>query len=145
MFSCAKSWANYVSILLLYGSMMALYLQYSYYAYENTPIMYFSSIFNLKINVLPTIIVNAVLLTALALYIISLFTLIIQKNCCKGGVLPWRHKNYLSVFPFFFVIFIVFFMYGGPMPYSYEGNWILFAYCFTNLFIFVMQYLYYTV
>lgn len=30
------------------------------------------------------------------------------------------------------------------MPYSYEGTWVLYGYSFMNMFIFLMQYLYYT-
>lgn len=55
-----------------------------------------------------------------------------------------RHRNYLAFFPFFFIMFLIFFAFGGAMPYSYEGAWILYGYSFMNIFVYVLAYLYYT-
>lgn len=42
------------------------------------------------------------------------------------------------------MIFIIFFAFGGAMPYNYEAVWILYGYSFMNLFVYILQFLYYT-
>jgi hypothetical protein len=55
----------------------------------------------------------------------------------------WRHNSYLSIYPFILLIFIIFFGFGGAMPYNLSGYWILYGYSFINLFVWTLQYLYY--
>lgn len=55
-----------------------------------------------------------------------------------------RHINFVTYYPFFMIIFVIFFAVGGSMPYSMEGAWVLYGYSFVNIYIFILQYLYYT-
>ena len=145
MLKPARSWPFYLVMLGLIASISALFLQYSYYAYEKIPIVVSSSLVEMK--AIPTIVFVAIFLTVASVYQIVMFIRIIKKYCCSKGddseQLLWRHKNYLTYYPFFFIIFLLFFGFGGAMPYNYEGAWILYGYSFLNIFIFILQFLYY--
>lgn len=96
-------------------------------------------------KVVPTIVLIALLLAGIVIYQIVMLAFIIRKHCCQpGNQILWRHKNYITIYPFFLLMFVIFFIAGGSMPYNYSGVWILYGYSFINIFVFVLQYLYYT-
>lgn len=129
---------------LLFGSISALYLQYAYYAFENIPIIIPSNVEEMK--AIPTVIIVSILVGFCVIYQIVMFVRILVKYFCgkTDESLPERHKKYLTFYPVFLISFIVFFAGCGWMPYNYEGAWILYGYSFLNIFMFLLQFLYYT-
>lgn len=47
-------------------------------------------------------------------------------------------------FPFFGFMFGVLFVGGAALPYGYEGVWVLYGFGFVNVYVWMLQYLYYT-
>ena len=56
----------------------------------------------------------------------------------------WRHSQYIKLLPVFVILFTICVLAGGFLPYYYDPIWILYGYSFCNIWMFLMQYLYYT-
>ena len=83
MLTPARSWIFYLFQFGLFASISALFLQYSYYAYEKIPIVVSSSLVEMK--AIPTIVFVAIFLTVASIYQIVMFIRIIKKYCCSKG------------------------------------------------------------
>lgn len=129
-------------LVVIYAMITTMFLQYSYYVYEKIPILVPSDLKEMK--VIPTIVVVAVVLAVAMIYQLVMFVMVLYRQCCQENTMRQRHRSYLSFYPFFVVMFIIFFAAGGAMPYSYDGAWILYGYSFMNIFVYILQYLYYT-
>jgi hypothetical protein len=77
-----RSWPFYLLMLGLIISITTLSLQYSYYAYENIPVIVAASLIEMK--VIATIVFVAIFLIAITIYQIVMMVRIIRKYCCNG-------------------------------------------------------------
>jgi hypothetical protein len=94
-------------------------------------------------KVIGTIVAVVLFLAGIIIYQLVMFGRIIHKNCQQPFTMN-RHINFIVFYPFFMLMFVVFFAVGGSMPYSLEGAWVLYGYSFINIYMFLLQLLYYT-
>ena len=78
------------------------------------------------------------------LYILIEFVIIVWRTCKKKQHLMHRYKQFLRYLLIFILFYVMCTAAGGTRPYSQRSYFILYGYCFLNLQIFLLQYLFYT-
>lgn len=120
---------------------MVVFLQAAYMSYETTPIVAPSELYTESV-IIPAIL-TIIVFGGIVVWTAFIYGLVIGK-CCNNELL-WREKQVIIFLPFFFALFCIVFLVEGMKSYNYESAvWPLYGFCFSNLFCFIMQYLFYT-
>lgn len=141
MLTIKRSWPFYLVIIALNIAISVFSNQYSFYILKKIPVITSQDFDNMQ--VIGSIIAIVIILGGIIVYQIFMFVKIVRRGCENGFGLN-RHMNFVVYYPFFVCMFVVLFAAGSLMPFSLEGTWVLYGYSFINVYVFLLQYLYYT-
>lgn len=97
-----------------------------------------------ELRSLAPVVVLAVFLLGFVIHQLVMLILIVIKGCKEEKPYLWRHVNYLVTYPLFVVMYLVFLFIGGPRLFYYNRFIALYGYCFLNLYVCLLQFMFYT-